>query len=263
MPAKISKSQVERNIKLTIGSVRNIKLTLEYDGADFFGFQRQPNHPTVQQAIETALSSLFQTKIQISAASSRTDAGVHAEEQIVNFKTTSELTVHRISVLKAEDVSADFHSRFHASSKIYEYRVWNYPLRPALSRNHAHHEPLKLNLAMMRSAAKSLIGKHDFRAFTSEEKIVKSSSVARKKISFVRTLQKLSVQKQDKMIVFTVQADGFLYHMVRNLVGTLVAVGKGKLKAEAVPKILKSRDRKLAAATMPAHGLCLKKVIYY
>lgn len=263
-----------RNIKLTLGGVRNIKLTLEYDGTDFFGFQRQPNQLTIQQAIEEALQALFQEKVQLASASSRTDAGVHAEEQIIHFKTSNLLPLHRIerglnhflpktiSVIKAEEVSESFHARFQPLSKIYEYRVWNYFSHPALWRNRACHVAGDLDLVAMKLAAQAFVGKHDFRAFTSVEKMVKSSSVPRKKISFVRTIKKFSIRRQGKMIVFLVEADGFLYHMVRNLVGTLVAVGKGKLRAEDIPRIIKSHDRKLSGPTLAACGLTLKRVIY-
>ncbi len=268
------KSAKLRNIKPTLGSIRHIKLTLEYDGTDFFGFQRQPNQPTVQQAIEEALEKLLQQKTRLISASSRTDAGVHAEEQIIHFKTESILALHRIerglnhflpksiAVTKAEEVSADFHARFQPVAKIYEYRIWNHFSHPAIWRNRACHIVGELDLTAIKHAAKFLTGKHDFRAFTSVEVIVKSRTIARKKISFVRTIKKLNIKKQGKMLIFTVVADGFLYHMVRNLVGTLTAVGKGKMKAGDMPAILKSHDRKRSGPTLPACGLTLKRVIY-
>ncbi len=255
--------------------IRNIKLTLEYDGTDFYGFQRQPGGvPTIQQALESALEKLFREKTPIASASSRTDAGVHAEDQIVHFKTVHELSCSRlarainhflppaISVKKAEEVSENFHARFQPISKIYEYYIWNHSSRPAIGRNFVHHEPAPLKIEAMKKAAKYFLGKHDFRAFTSEDRIVKGRGASKAKISFARTIQKLTIQKKSSKIVFTFQADGFLYHMVRNIAGTLVAVGKGKLAAESIPRILKSRDRKQAAATLPARGLCLKRVIY-
>ena len=276
--AAVKKTQLaplETKTKLALSSVRNIKLTLEYDGTDFFGFQRQPNGvPTIQQAIETALENLFQKKIPLASASSRTDAGVHAEDQVLHFKVTSDLSCHRIerglnhflpstiSVLKAEDVAASFHARFQPTSKIYEYLIWNGASRPALLRNRAYYVPSHLNLSLMRQASKYLIGKHDFSAFTSVERAIKGRHVERKKISFVRTLMKCEIKKKGAIVVLKVQADGFLYHMVRNIAGTLVAAGKGKLAVEEVPRILKSCDRKRAAATLPACGLTLKKVIY-
>ncbi len=255
-------------------TLRNIKLTLEYDGTDFFGFQRQPNQPTIQQAIEEALQSLLQKKTKLASASSRTDAGVHAEEQIIHFKTSSSLPLSRIerglnhflpksiAVIKSEEAASDFHARFHPVSKIYEYRVWNHFSHPALLRNRVCHVVGELDLPAMKLAAKYLTGKHDFRAFTSVDLMVRGRSGSGKKISFVRTINKLLIKKTGKMIVFTVEADGFLYHMVRNLTGTLIAVGKGKIKAEDIPKILKSQDRKLSGPTLPACGLTLKRVIY-
>lgn len=255
-------------------AVRNIKLTLEYDGTDFFGFQRQPNQPTIQQAIEEALQSLFQEKVQLASASSRTDAGVHAEEQIIHFKTSNPLPLHRIerglnhflpksiAVVHAKEVASDFHARFQPLSKIYEYRVWNHFSHPTIWRNRACHVVGDLDVAEMKKAAKSLVGKHDFRAFTSVEKIVKKSSVEKKKISFIRTIKNFTIRRQGKMLIFVVEADGFLYHMVRNLVGTLVAIGKGKILSGDVSAILKSHDRKLSGPTLPACGLTLKRVIY-
>ena len=264
-----------RKIKLTLGGIRNIKLTLEYDGTDFYGFQRQPNDvPTIQQTLELALEKLFQKKTPLISASSRTDAGVHAEDQVVHFKTSNPLPLFRmtrainhflpaaISVTKSEEVPENFHARFQPVSKIYEYRIWNHSSRPAISRNFVHHEPAPLKITAMKKAAKHFLGKHDFRAFTSVERAIKGRNVERNKISFVRTLMKCEIKRKGAMVVLRVQADGFLYHMVRNLAGTLVAVGKGKLAAEHVPCILKSGDRRLAAATLPACGLTLKKVIY-
>ena len=271
---KAKKKEAAPSSKPTLGSVRNIKLTLEYDGTDFYGFQRQPHQPTVQQAIEEALHQLFQKKIKLASASSRTDAGVHAEGQVIHFKTTSPLPLFRIerglnhflpktiSVVKSEDVPDSFHARFQPSSKVYEYRVWNHSSHPVLWRNRVCHEPMKLNLLDMKRAARYFIGKHDFSAMTSIEQIFKSRAIAKQKISFTRTIKKLVIRKSEKMLIFTVEADGFLYHMVRNLVGTLVAVGKGKMKAEDIPKVLTSRNRKLAGPTLPASGLTLKRVNY-
>ena len=273
MPSK--KKTAAPNFKQALGNVRNIKLTLEYDGTGFFGFQSHTSGvPTIQQALEKALTQLFRKKTVLTSASSRTDAGVHAEDQIVHFKLENDMPLHRIppginhflpdsiSVLKAEEVPESFHARFHPVSKIYEYLIWNHPSRTALWRNHAYHVSAKLNLTAMNRAARFLLGKHDFRAFTSVDQVAKGTGAPRKRISFVRTVQKLSVKRRGDMVVITIQADGFLYHMVRNIAGTLAAVGKGKLQPGDVPAILKSRDRTKAAATLPSKGLCLKKVIY-
>lgn len=268
-----NKKTVSQNTKLMIG--RNIKLTLEYDGTDFFGFQSQKSGvPTIQAAVEKALAELFRKKVSLVSASSRTDAGVHAEDQVVHFKTTSDLPPFRIlralnhflpeaiSVVQAEEAPQDFHARFQPISKVYEYRIWNDSARPAIWRRLTHHEPLPLNLSAMKRAAKCFLGKHDFRSFTSEDRIMKGRSVPIEKVSFMRNVKRLDIQKRGKIIVFTIEADGFLYHMVRNIVGTITAVGKGKLKSEEVAPIMKSLDRKQAAETLPAKGLTLKKVYY-
>jgi len=256
--------------------IRNIKLTLEYDGTDFFGFQKQTNGvPTVQQAVEKALAELFRTETPLVSASSRTDAGVHAEDQIVHFKTSSDLPSFRIaralnhflpssvSVVNAEDVPDSFHARFQPISKVYEYRIWNDSSRPAIWRNFAHHEPVPLNIEKMKKAARFFLGKHDFRSFTSEDRIMKGRpSVSIDQVSFVRNVKRLNLQKRGKMLIFTIEADGFLYHMVRNIIGTIVGVGKDKINPRDVLRIIKARDRKQAAETLPAQGLTLKKVHY-
>lgn len=251
--------------------MRNIKLILEYDGSAFFGFQKQPGKPTVQEALEKALSAFFDKKMKISAASGRTDTGVHAEGQVVNFKTESDRDLKRIQkglnahlsppvvVKSVEGVPADFHARYSARSKVYEYRIWNHPFRSPLLAARTCHVPYRLDLAAMRKAAKHFIGRHDFRSFTSEAMVRKG----RANVSFVRTIQKLLIKKESSLIRIRVEADGFLYHMVRNLVGTLLEVGKGKLTPEAVPGLLRSRDRRAAlGATVSPVGLTLLHVHY-
>jgi len=256
--------------------LRNIKLTLEYEGTDFFGFQKQTSGvPTVQHAVEKALTELFRVATRLISASSRTDAGVHAEDQIAHFKTSSDLPCFRIarainhflppsiSVVTAEDAPDSFHARFQPISKVYEYRIWNDASRPAIWRNFAHHEPVPLHIEKMKKAARFFIGKHDFRSFTSEDRIMKGRpSVSIDQVSFVRNIKRLNLRRVGKMIVFTIEADGFLYHMVRNIIGTIAGVGKDKIKLEDVPRIIKARDRKKAAETLPAQGLTLKKVYY-
>ena len=149
-----------------LNMVRNIKLILEYDGLTFFGFQKQPNRPTIQETLENALSKFFNCKMKIAAASGRTDAGVHAEGQVVNFKvkTNRDLKTiqkgvnaflpHTIVVKKAEEVSFDFHSRYSVSSKIYEYRIWNHPFRSPLMAQRVYHVPFKLDISKMKNTLK-------------------------------------------------------------------------------------------------------------
>ena len=247
--------------------MRNIKLVLEYNGSTFFGFQRQPGKPTIQEALEKALSSFFACEMKIAAASGRTDAGVHAEGQIVNFKTSgvhelwkiqkglNALLPPTIVVKEVEEVPADFHARYSVRSKVYEYRIWNHPCRSPLIANRAFHASYPLNIVRMRKAAKFFVGKHDFRSFTSVAAIKKGSSC-------VRTIKRFEIKRQGHIILMRVEADGFLYHMVRNMVGTLLEVGRGKRRVEDVAAILKAKDRCLAGVTAPAEGLTLIQAVY-
>lgn len=247
--------------------MRNIKLVLEYHGAMFFGFQRQPSKPSIQDALEKALSSFFDRKMKIAAASGRTDTGVHAEQQVVNFKTTSDQPVRQIQkglnaylpasvVVKAiEEVPLDFHARYSAKSKVYEYRIWNDPCRSPLLADRTFHVPYGLDIRKMRQAAKAFLGKHDFRSFT-------SVSAMKKERSCVRTIKKFQIKKEDRLLVIHVEADGFLYHMIRNMVGTLLEVGRGKRSPEDLSAILHSKDRRSAGMTAPSQGLTLIKVVY-
>lgn len=248
--------------------MRNIKLILEYDGSEFSGFQLQPNHNTIQEALEKALSKFFNKPMKIASASGRTDAGVHARYQVVNFKTNRKEEVSKIqrglnfhlpksiSIRKAEEVSSRFHSRFSAKSKTYEYCVWNDPARSPFWEKYANHIPYFLNLAKMRQAAKYFLGKHDFRAFCATGK------PEDQKKDKVRNIKKLVIKKEGPLLRFQITADGFLHYMVRNIVGTLLEVGRGKLVLDQIPKILNSKDRRQAPATAPAKGLALIDVTY-
>lgn len=246
---------------------RNIKLVLEYDGSSFFGFQKQPGKPTIQEALEKALSGFFDRKMKIASASGRTDTGVHAEGQVVNLKTSSThklwqiqkglnaLLPPSIAVKEIEEVPADFHARYSVRSKVYEYRIWNHACRSPLVAGRVFHVPFKLNFAAMRKAAKAFIGKHDFRSFTSVSALKKGSSC-------VRRIKRFQIKRRGHLILLLVEADGFLYHMIRNMVGTLLEVGRGKRQPEEVVTILKAKDRRLAGMTAPSEGLTLIKVTY-
>lgn len=247
--------------------MRNIKLVLEYDGSTFFGFQRQPGRLTIQEVLEKALSGFFDRKMKIAAASGRTDTGVHAEAQVVNFKTSSYHELKQIQkglnallpppvvVKEIQEVASDFHSRYSVRSKVYEYRIWNHACRSPLVAGRSFHVPYALNLTAMRKAAKVFIGKHDFRSFTSVSALKKGSSC-------VRTIQRFQIKRQGHLILIRVEADGFLYHMIRNMVGTLLEVGRGKRKAAELSAILKAKDRRFAGMTAPSVGLILVKVHY-
>ncbi|MCM8775494.1 MAG: tRNA pseudouridine(38-40) synthase TruA [Candidatus Omnitrophica bacterium] len=245
--------------------MRNIKLVLEYDGSRFFGFQRQPRRRTVQEILENALTRFFDRKTKISAASSRTDTGVHADYQVVNFLTPSPRSIGQIqkglnallpvdvAVKEVAEVPADFHSRYQVRSKIYEYRVWNHPVRSPLHAHQACHIPYRLSLSRMRQGAKLLTGRHDFSSFCAAHGSAKDR---------VRNIKSFRIIKRGFLILFQIEAEGFLYHMARNLVGALIELGRGRLTVNQLQVILKKRDRRSAPSTAPACGLTLLSVSY-
>lgn len=245
---------------------RNIRLLLEYDGTAYHGFQDQadPSLPTIQSTLEAAIAQICHEKVRIQAAG-RTDAGVHALGQVVNFHTRASIPTDRfvpalnsvlpddILVKRAEAVSPSFHARFDATAKTYRYTVDNRPLPSVFTRRYAYHVSQPLDVESMEKAAAYLVGTMDFASFQT------SGSSAR---TSVRTVYSLEVEACEGIITFQVRANGFLYNMVRNIVGTLLEVGKGKLEAEAIPAIVAAADRKYAGPTAPAHGLCLVSVEY-
>jgi len=243
--------------------MRNIRLLIEYDGANYQGWQVQPKGLTVQGMIEEKLTLITGEAVHL-IGSGRTDSGVHAFGQVANFKTKSKLDVHSIQkalnsllppdivIQKAEEVEEDFHARKQSKSKVYEYRILNRALRSTFYRMYAWHIPKKLNLREMEEATKWLIGEHDFSSFRSV------GSPTRTAIR--RVIRAEWKRGRDGLLRFEIEANGFLKQMVRALVGTLVEVGKGKIDSEEFRKILDSRDRKKAGPTAPAHGLFLKEV---
>lgn len=243
---------------------RNIKLVLEYDGTNYCGFQRQKNAKSIQGTLERVLSRLCNQKIRV-IGSGRTDSGVHAEGQVANFHTTSRIPCKQflralngllpedISVREVTEVRPFFHARFGAKRKLYRYRVLVSAVPSALMRNFVHHVSVPLNLSLMRKGARLLQGRHDFRSFQAKADVTKTS---------VRKIWHLSIVKKGNLIDFLIEADGFLYNMVRNIVGTLLLVGAGKLSLDALDKILAARDRRKAGPTAPPEGLTLLKVFY-
>lgn len=244
---------------------RNIKLTIAYDGTCYHGFQRQSNALAIQEILETRLSVLFGHPLKITGAG-RTDAGVHAYGQTVNFLTSGStipagnipkaargLLPPDIVVTAGAEVPLAFHARRSAQSKIYIYRVLQSPLADPFRRNYSWHISQPLNVAGMSQAAQYIIGTHDFSAF----RAAGGSSVKP-----VRTIFEASCSSLGQLIEFSFWGNGFLYHMVRNLVGTLIQVGQGRLTAEQFAGILLSRDRTQAGITAPPQGLYLKEVRY-
>lgn len=246
---------------------QNIMLTIEYVGTNYCGWQVQPNGTAVQEVLTKAIKKITRKTPKLTA-SGRTDAGVHARGQVANFLTDARLTPAEfqrainantpkdIAVIAAQRVPKEFHAQYNAKSKTYIYTVYNAPVRSAFAHEIAWHIPQKLSVAKMKSAAKHLAGEHDFRTFAA---IDKSKPADR---DHVRNVTKLEVTQQGHFIYFEVEADGFLYKMVRNIVGTLVEAGRGKWTAAKVKQALKARDRKLSGPAAPPHGLCLWNVKY-
>jgi tRNA pseudouridine38-40 synthase len=244
--------------------VRTLKLTLEYDGSAFAGWQIQPGKRTVQGTVQETLRKITQEPIKLVGAS-RTDAGVHAAGQVAHFHTRSTIRPDKflialngllppeVSVRSVEEVRPGFHAIRKARSKVYRYVIRNVRVRSALRRDRAWHIWDPLNVASMRAAARWLVGRHDFSAFRGSQSDTKTS---------VRRIRKVAFKKLGDEIIIEITGDGFLKYMVRNIVGTLVEVGKGRIGPAEFRKILKSRDRKKAGATAPAFGLYLLKVNY-
>ncbi len=248
-----------------------IKLTLEYDGTRFNGWQIQSGkRRTVQGEIEKALSRIFQQETRV-IGSGRTDSGVHARAQIAHLKTRSRMTPHQIlkalnsllpqdiAVLRAKEVLSDFHAQYSAKSKIYRYTILNAGTRSPLARQFSTFYPYPLNLRLMRREARDLLGKKDFRSFQATDPAVQSDTPEK---TSIRTIKKLEIKKTGSFIAIDIEADGFLYKMVRNIVGTLLKIGSGKLPEGSMKRILQKKNRRAAGFTAPARGLCLWEVKY-
>jgi len=240
------------------------KLTVEYDGTAYAGWQRQPNQPTVQAAVEAALQRITQTEIPVTGAG-RTDAGAHAFGQVISFRSEKPMSPDEwvrglngllpsdISVRSAERMAENFHARYSARGKLYEYRILNRPDRSALDRSRAWHVRKRLDIQAMRDAASPLLGRHDFSSFQGSPTDEKDP---------ICELRRLEISQEQPVIRVEVEADRFLKQMVRAIVGTLVEVGVGKRPAKSVKEILEARDRRAAGVTAPAHGLYLVRVDY-
>jgi tRNA pseudouridine38-40 synthase len=244
--------------------VTRIKLTLEYDGTDYVGWQVQPNGVSVQAVVERALGKLLGVPSPVQCAG-RTDAGVHALGQVVAFDAAqalplkaylrglSSLLPEDVAVVAAEEVPATFDPRRDARGKRYRYRVFNRPVRSPLRRRTHWELFAPLDVLAMRAAALHLLGRHDYSAFRASDCMAAHA---------VRTLWRLDVEAAGDELAFVVEGTAFLKHMVRNLVGTLVEVGKGKHPPGWVAGVLASRDRTRAGPTAPAHGLVMEEVFY-
>ena len=245
--------------------MRNIKCIIAYEGTRYQGWQRQDSSDnTIQGKLEQLISRMCDEKIEIQG-SGRTDAGVHSLGQVINFHTrslmsTEEMFVYMnqylpedIAVVEIKEVSERFHSRLNAKGKQYSYRVWNSSVPNVFWRRYSHTVEQPLNIESMQRAAGYLLGEHDFKSFTSAKKGKKST---------VRNIKSIDIRKDGDMLTFTFQGDGFLYHMIRILMGTLLEVGMGLRHADSIPEVIAAENREAAGVLVPAKGLVLEKVFY-
>lgn len=239
-------------------------IEIEYDGTNYSGWQIQPNARSVQEELMKALKKITNEEIKLNAAG-RTDAGVHAKGQVANFYLNASIPTNRIvpalnsnlaqdiTVLNAKEVPLDFHARYSAESKKYLYNIYNSSTRSSLLRNYSYHVTNKLSISKMENAAKKLIGTHDFKAFMSSGSSIQDTN---------RTIFAIKIDKHNNNICLSFHGNGFLYNMVRIIVGTLVEIGTDKRPIEDIEQILLSKDRRKAGHTAPPQGLILEKVYY-
>ncbi|NPB09902.1 MAG: tRNA pseudouridine(38-40) synthase TruA [Thermodesulfobacteria bacterium] len=247
--------------------MRNIKLTIAYDGTNYLGWQRQKVGPTIQGVLEETLARLVGHKVKLRAAG-RTDAGVHALGQVANFLTTSKMSLedmHRalnallpkdIAIVKVEEVPIKFNAQYDAKYKTYFYQIYNHPVRNPIWRLYSWWVPQKLDLEAMRACLPLFVGKKDFASFRKLGSDIKTT---------VRTVYRAELKRavgMAGMIRFEISARGFLRYMVRNIVGALVWVGLGKMSPEELAEIMEAKDRSLAPPPAPPQGLFLKEVVY-
>lgn len=245
--------------------MQRYKGIIAYDGSGYSGYQIQINGKTVQEMLEKALKKMHKGTEVKTVSSGRTDAGVHAYGQAFHFDSplilSSDKWVNALNGLlptdmalqRVEKVSQDFHARYDVEGKTYKYFLYTGNIRSPFQRNFTSYHPYKLNIDRMREAASYFVGTHDFTSFCSA-KTTKENKV--------RTITKLDIEKLDNEIIFTFTGNGFLYNMVRIIVGTLLHVGNGRMDPEDIPAILAAHDRKRAGKTAPAEGLYLWEVYY-
>jgi tRNA pseudouridine38-40 synthase len=250
--------------------MRNLKVTVSYDGADFSGWQVQPDATTVQGTLASAIGRITGEKV-LPQGSGRTDAGVHALAQVMTFVTEStvptgnfvkalnDILPGSVRVLEVEEAPPEFHARHSTRAKTYRYRIYRESICPPFLARYVWHFPYPLNEDAMGQAAKLVVGEHDFTSFAAVDPERGREDAA---VSNVRKIFSSSCERLGDELVYTVRGSGFLHHMVRNLVGTFILVGKGTLHVEDVTRILEARNRSAAGATAPASGLYLVNVEY-
>lgn len=244
--------------------MRNIKLTIQYDGTRYAGWQFQKNGLSIQEVIQGAIKKITGKKTNL-VGSGRTDAGVHAEAQVANFKTRSRIPLKNLQmalnsalpddivISKAEEALLRFNARYDAKSKIYRYAIINNDFVNPLLRRYVAKCFYKIDIDLMRKAVKHIVGRRDFTSFRTIDGEEKDA---------IRTIEYIKFEKSKDIVYIYIKADGFLYNMVRTVVGTLIEVGRGKRTVDHVKEILKKRDRRCSGPTMPAKGLCLVRVFY-
>lgn len=242
----------------------NLKLTIKYDGTEYHGWQRQPNGITVQQVLEETLEKVLKTKVVVTGCS-RTDAGVHAKMHVSSFRAETSIPVNKLPLVlnqflppdiraaACEIVPDDFNARYHTKEKTYRYRILNCEHNDPFLSRFVWHYPIELDVEKMKKAAEYMVGEKDFTAFMASGSSAKTT---------VRNLKRVEVEKEGDVITISATANGFLYNMVRIIVGTLVYVGNGKLTQEEVKTILEEKDRRLGGVTAPPQGLMLEEVVY-
>ena len=244
--------------------MRNLLLRLMYDGTDYHGWQVQPNGVTVQEKLQDAIEQILGVRENVTGCS-RTDSGVHARDFCCNIRTESDIDCYRfvgalnavlpddICVKSCTQVREDFHARYDCRGKRYVYRVWNAGYKnPFLSKYTCHYKN-RLDVDFLNAQAQSYVGTHDFRGFCSAGSSVEDT---------VRTVKSFSVERRGDEVVFTVEADGFLYNMVRIMVGTLIEISENRIKKDTLSAIIEAGDRMAAGRTAPPQGLCLDEVFY-
>lgn len=244
--------------------MRNLLLTIAFDGTNYHGWQVQKNAITVQAVLQSAIHQIVGHTVEVKGTS-RTDAGVHANMFCVSFKTHSDIEAKRmvfalnrhlprdIAAKSCQEVATDFHARYSAVAKQYVYKIWNSQVRNPFLDKYSLHYRYPLDTETLDRVAKDFLGTHDFTSFCS----VKSDA-----IDAVRTVRRSDVIRSGELVEFIVEADGFLYNMVRIMVGTLLSVAQGRIVEDAIKDILRLKDRTKAGPTVPAHGLFLNKVFY-
>ncbi len=248
-----------------LGNLRNLFLTIQYDGRGFHGWQVQNNAVTVQEVFQNALVRIVGGFRDLKGCS-RTDSGVHANMYCISVKIAHPIPAERlvsalnsylpdeVVCLECREVDSDFHARYDCKGKQYIYKIWNSPLRNPFLNGYALKYRYKLDENLLNTAAQAYVGQHDFTSFCTADK--------REKGDFVRNVKRFSVEREGDLVTMTVEADGFLYNMVRIMVGTLLEISQGRLEPDSIEGILKKKDRAAAGPTAPACGLYLNKVFY-